>query len=188
LVNFKGAFLKTLFVTALIFLSIIAKAELSQPNSPLETVPFVDVSRYLGTWYQIARNPLFFEQGCVCSRQVLSGPNKAGQVDVYNSCNINSPDGILREIRGTATNEDSTSNAKFKVDFNLPNKGDYWIIGLEENYQFAVVSDPSRKSLYILSKTPTLDPALYQQALDQVKDKIDTSMLLTTMQSGCTYP
>lgn len=151
----------------------------------LRTVPYVDVSQYLGTWYQIARNPLMFEGNCVCSRQVLSLGE--GRVDVYNSCNEPTT-GELREIRGFATNDDTTTNARFTVDFGLPKLGQYWIIGLGENYQYAVVSDPTLASLYILSKTPTLSEELYQEAVAIAAEQMDTSRLVMTPQMGCLYP
>lgn len=153
----------------------------------LSTVPYVDLNKYVGTWYQIARNPIFFENGCVCSRQVLT-PLASGQVQVYNSCNLMSPDGPLRDISGLATNQDPVTNAKFKVDFNLPKKGDYWVIGLDAQYRYAVVSEPSMAALYILSKTPTLDAVLYQEALQKASDQVDISKLSITPQSGCVYP
>lgn len=153
----------------------------------LRTVPFVEVSRYLGAWYQIARNPLPFEQGCVCSRQVLSA-RPDGRVGVYNSCNNQSASGPLREIRGFAINDDPSSNARFTVDFGLPRLGQYWIIGLDADYRYAVVSDPSKSSLYILSKTPTLTPELYASALAEAAAQVETSSLQMTDQNGCAYP
>lgn len=160
----------------------------ANPSAPLETVPYVDVKSYLGTWYQIARNPLPFEGDCACSQQTLGLDAALGRVTVYNSCNDKIPAGALREIRGFAINDDPATNARFTVDFGLPQKGQYWIIGLGANYEYAVVSDPSRRSLYILSKTPTLDPVLYAEALGKAQAQLDTSKLLTTEHSGCTYP
>jgi apolipoprotein D and lipocalin family protein len=169
-------------------LSLIFAVSFAQnASAALQTVSFVDLNQYAGTWYQIARNPIFFEARCVCSRQVLGAmPN--GQVSVYNSCNDTAPTGTLEVIKGVATNEDPTTNSKFTVDFNLPNKGEYWIIGLDPQYRFAVVSDPTEKSLYILSKSPTLDPQLYQTAFNLAKQQVDTSQLQMTNQQNCTYP
>lgn len=151
----------------------------------LRTVPYVEVDRYLGTWYQIARNPLIFEGNCICSRQVLS--LVTDRVDVYNSCNEPTT-GELREIRGFATNNDANTNAQFTVDFGLPRKGQYWIIGLDHDYRYAVVSDPSKLSLYILSKTPTLDQELYEEAVAIAAEQLDVSRLVMTPQMGCAYP
>jgi len=154
-------------------------------QAQLRTVPYVEVERYLGTWYQIARNPLIFEGNCICSRQVLSLGQ--GRVDVYNSCNEPTT-GALREIRGFATNNDPSSNAQFTVDFGLPQTGQYWIIGLDVDYRFAVVSDPSLVSLYILSKTPTLSAELYDEAVALAAEQLDVSRLRLTPQTGCAYP
>ncbi len=153
----------------------------------IKTVPYVDLGQYAGIWYQIARKPVIFESGCVCSRQVLT-PLENGEIGVYNSCNNNTPKGPLRDIEGVATNVDKETNAKFIVDFGLANKGDYWIIALGENYEYAVVTDPREISLYVLSKTPELSEALYQEAIDSVRDQVNVSRLVKTRQAGCEYP
>jgi apolipoprotein D and lipocalin family protein len=159
----------------------------SQSFAQLRTVDYVDVGQYLGTWYQIARNPLIFEGNCACSRQVLAA-QADGNVSVYNSCNDYTVTGPLREIRGVAYSQDPVSNSKFTVDFNLPHTGQYWIIGVDSHYRYAVVSDPSKQSLYVLSKTPTLEPALYAEAVATAALQLDTSKLILTEQMGCTYP
>jgi apolipoprotein D and lipocalin family protein len=159
----------------------------SYASASIQTVAHVDVSRYATTWYKIAGNPLFFEANCVCAIQKFS-PGQNGAVNVTNSCNMTTPAGELRSISGTATSEDPSTNARFSVDFGLPQKGEYWIIGLDSDYRYAVVSDPSEKSLYILSSTPTLDPALYNEALMIAQKQVDTSKLQMTLQTGCTYP
>ena len=153
-------------------------------QSEVKTVEFVELSRYAGTWYQIARNPIIFEWGCECSRQVLT-PKDNGLIDVYNTCNFRSPQGYMREIRGTARVVDASSNAKLEVDFGLPWKGDYWVIALDPDYRWAVVTDARKWSLYVLSKTPSLEPELYQEALRQASQQVDTSRLYMTTQEGC---
>lgn len=157
-------------------------------NDDLQTVPYVDPTQYIGRWYQQARNVLPFEpQDCVCAQQTL-GIAASGNVSVYNSCNVLTPRGDMREIRGEAINLNPGTNTKFKVDFGFPKKGDYWIIGLAEDYRWAVVSDPARTSLYILSKTPVLAPELYNLALAEAAKQIDTSKLKLTSHEGCVYP
>lgn len=153
----------------------------------LQTVTFVDPLQYIGRWYQIARNPLPFEPlTCMCAQQTLT-LLASGSVGVYNSCNADSVDGPLNDIRGEAVIIDP-SNSKLTVDFGFPQKGQYWIIGLASDYSWAVVSDPSRRSLYILSKTPELDPQSYTSAIDSVKHQIDITKLLSTNHKGCSYP
>ncbi len=174
-----------LFTRTLLAFVFVLCGFAQQAHAQLRTVPYVEVERYLGTWYQIARNPLIFEGNCICSRQVLSLGQ--GRVDVYNSCNEPTT-GALREIRGFATNNDPSSNAQFTVDFGLPQTGQYWIIGLDVGYRFAVVSDPSLRSLYILSKTPALAPELYEEAVALAAEQMDVSKLQLTPQAGCAYP
>ncbi len=153
-----------------------------------ETVSFVDLDQYAGRWYQIARNPLWFEpRDCTCTQQTLTA-REDGVIDVFNSCTEGGPDGELRTIRGTATNDDPETNAKFTVDFNQPFKGSYWIIGLDEEYRWAVVTDRREYSLYILSKTPELDEELYNAAVAKAAEQLDTDKLLITSHEGCTYP
>jgi apolipoprotein D and lipocalin family protein len=172
--------MKTLFLVCLSFLSSLAQAR-------LDTVPSVDVAQYLGTWYQVAGNPLPFDKDCFCSRQQLSLSNE-GTVSVYNTCNIGAIDGALSEIRGVATSLDPVSNSKFEVDFGLPFKGQYWIIGLDPQYRFAVVSDPTKKSLYILSRTPTLDAVLYDAAVGEAQKQVSIEQLVPMTQLNCQYP
>lgn len=167
-------------------LALISFFSTSTARAQLRTVDYVDIARYAGTWYQIARNPLVFEGNCICSRQVLAGADD-GRISVYNSCNEPST-GAVREIRGFATNNDPSTNAQFTVDFGLPQTGQYWIIGLAADYSYAVVSDPSKYSLYILSKTPTLSADLYEEALSIAALQVDTSRLMLTEQQGCVYP
>lgn len=81
-----------------------------------------------------------------------------------------------------------TSNSKLTVDFGLFAKGKYWIIALAPDYQWAVVSEPSMQTLYILSKTPTLAQDQYERAVKEASMQIDVSRLQSTLQEGCAYP
>lgn len=174
----------------LIFLFCLWNASfaVAMDDTELKTVSYVDITQYLGRWYQISGNKMPFEpKVCMCAQQTLTA-NAAGTVDIFNSCNANDTNGPLSTAKGEAVNVDPASNAKFEVDFGFPQKGNYWIIGLARDYSWAVVSDPSRRSLYILSKTPELSTAHYQNALDSVKAQIDISLLVTTNHTGCSYP
>lgn len=155
----------------------------------LVTVQYVDLNKYVGDWYQIANIPQAFEGGkCACARQRLT-PADSGTVRVYNSCNTKTPSGKLRDIEGLAYNDDPKTNSKFTVDFNLPWKGTYWIIGLDAQYRYAVVSDAKEGSLYILSKAPTMTVKLYKQAVAIAAHQgLDTSKLVITEHRGCSYP
>lgn len=172
-----------------LFLSIVLLSVLNFSAAhadELKTVDYVDLSRYAGTWYQIARKPVFFETGCVCSVQKLT-PTDSGAIAVLNTCNLFSVNGKVASINGTATVVDSITNAKLKVDFGLPSKGDYWIIGLAADYSWAIVTDPGNTTLYVLSKTPELSEEQYQLAVQTAAKQRDTSVLQKTLQVGCSY-
>ncbi len=176
---------KNIFIAASLFVSLVTFAQM---QIDLKTVSYVDPLKYIGRWYQISHNQLPFEPAnCLCAQQTL-GLNTDGTLSVYNSCRKDSVTGDLFEIRGFAVNDDVSSNSKFAVDFNLPKKGQYWIIGLAADYSWAVVSDPSRRSLYVLSKTPTLANDDYQKAVLEAATQLDISKLKMTDQNQCQYP
>ncbi len=157
---------------------------LEQP--PLRAVEFVDPVRYVGNWYQVAGNPMPFEpERCDCPRQALA--LGAEDIAVWNTCNIGGAGGPLYSIRGTAKPLDAT-NAKLEVDFGLPRKGTYWVVGLDPDYRWAVVSEPTRTSLYILSKTPVLEESLKQAALQTAAEQLSLERLRWNEHTNCTYP
>lgn len=131
---------------------------------PLETVAHVDLQRYTGTWYEIASYPNRFQKGCVATRadyRLLED----GRIEVLNQCRQENLDGTLRSARGLARVADPVSNARLEVSFFRPFWGDYWVIDLDPDYQWAVIGHPGRDYLWILSRTPLIDEALYQRLL-----------------------
>ncbi|NBV49667.1 hypothetical protein EBR78_00455 [bacterium] len=147
----------------------------------LETVPYVDLNQYLGTWYEIASFPMFFQRGCVATKATYIA-REDGRIDVLNECRKESFNGPLKQAKGIARVEDPKTNAKLKVKFFLF-WGDYWIIDLDSEYQYAVVSEPRQKYLWILSRRPILDEKTYLSILERLKDKgFDLSKLKLTPQ------
>lgn len=137
-------------------------------HAALATVPYVDLNRYLGTWYEIASYPAWFQRGCTgTTAEYAQLPD--GRIRVINRCFKNSLDGPLKESTGKAEVVDKHANARLKVWFFWPFKGDYWIIDLDPDYRWAVVGVPSRKYLWILSRTPTLDDAIYQGIIGRLR-------------------
>lgn len=177
--------IKILFIATLLTAAPVALLGMGARESlpPLEVVPQVDLSRYTGTWYEIARFPHRFQEGCVATKATYT-LREDGKVDVLNECRTESIDGSVRTAKGTARVVDKKSNAKLKVTFFWPFYGDYWIIDLGENYEYAVVGHPGRNYLWILSRTPSMDDALYNQILERLqKEKAyDTSKLIKTVQ------
>ena len=166
-----------------ILVIVTAAASMAKAGiAPLEVVPRVDVQRYLGTWYEIATIPQRFQKGCVgVTAHYSLRPN--GDIDVVNVCRKETLDGRERSIRGRAWVVDKTTNAKLKVRFFWPFAGAYWIIELDKDYQWAVVGHPDRTYYWILSRTPQMDPALYDELLRRAAAKgYDTSKIKKTLQ------
>jgi apolipoprotein D and lipocalin family protein len=155
---------------------------IKQVGPPLDVVSFVDLERYMGTWYEIARYPHRFQEGCVDTTATYSLRDD-GKVDVLNQCYKGKVDGELKEAHGKAWVVDSVTNAKLKVSFFWPFTGDYWIIDLGERYEYAVVGHPDRRYLWILSRSPEMDDQLYNNIIEKLKTQsYDTGKLIRTLQ------
>ena len=147
------------------------------PALPLSTVEAVDVDRYLGRWFEIARLPNRFEENCEGVTAEYSRRDD-GMIAVLNSCRVGAPDGKLKEAKGRARIVDPETNAKLEVSFFGPFWGDYWIIDLASDYSLSVVGEPSGRYLWILSRTPTLAPDTRAAVLDRIAAMgYDTSKL-----------
>ena len=168
----------------LICILMIISVCCSKTQPELTVVPNVDLNRYLGKWYEIATIPQRFQLGCHCVTAKYS-LRPDGKVKVVNSCRKDSPTGPYKSITGQAKIVKGSNNAKLKVSLFRPFWGDYWIINLDqENYQWAIVSAPSRKTLWILSRTPEMDNALYEKLVEFCKGAgLNTKLLLKTDQS-----
>jgi apolipoprotein D and lipocalin family protein len=136
----------------------------------LKTVPNVDLNKYAGKWYEISSYPQRFQKGCNCTTAEYTLSEK-GYVIVENRCKRDSINGKQSYINGKAFVVKNSGNAKLKVQFFWPFKGDYWIIDLADDYSYAVVSNPNKKYLWILSRTPKMEDVTYQQILTRLKEK-----------------
>ena len=124
--------------------------------TPLATVERVDLDRYLGRWYELARFPNSFERDCWAVTATYS-KNADGAVKVMNACRKGALNGPEDVAEGSATAQNAT-NTKLKVTFFWPFAGDYWVIGLGDDYSWALVGEPSGRYLWILSRTPQITP------------------------------
>jgi len=149
---------------------------------PLTTVEHVDLRRYLGTWYEIASFPQRFQRGCTATTATYA-LRPDGQIDVRNRCRKGSLDGPEKEAHGRARVVDHQSNAKLEVTFFWPFWGDYWIVDLGADYEYAVVGHPSRDYLWILSRTPTMDSEVCASIVRRLGDQgYETERLQWTAQ------
>lgn len=150
--------------------------------NPLQVVPYVDFKRYTGEWYEIARFPNRFQKDCVASKATYTLRDD-GKITVLNQCYDKSLSGRLREATGKAWVVYEKTNAKLKVSFFWPFSGDYWIIDLGENYEYAVIGHPERKYLWILSRTKTMTEDVYEAILKRLNAAgYDTSKLMKSNQ------
>jgi len=121
----------------------------------------VDLDRYAGTWYEIARIPMFFQRHC--ARDVTATYTRRDDyVEVLNRCVTADGETIVAEGKAFVT--DPPTNRRLEVGFFsifgwMPFKGDYWILDVDPDYRWAIVGHPRRTYGWILSRTPELDPA-----------------------------
>jgi apolipoprotein D and lipocalin family protein len=168
-------------------LSLIVAFAIALPGQtaetpPLEVVDSVDLDRYLGRWHEIASYPAWFQKNCTAVTADYSRRDD-GVIEVINSCRKGSLDGKLKQSTGRAKVVDEGTNAKLKVSFFGPFWGPYWIIDLDPDYQWAVVGAPSRKYLWILSRTPEMDDAVYDAIISRLPAKgYDPARLNRTLQ------
>ena len=168
-------------MVGLIGCSTTTTERLSLP--PLQAVPKVDLSRYLGTWYEIASFPQSFQRGCTGTTATYS-LRADGDIDVVNRCRKDRLDGADSVAQGRARVVDTSTNAKLEVSFFGPFWGDYWVIDLGTDYEYAVVGHPGRDYLWILSRTPRLEPAVYDGIVRRLRAQgYEVERLQTTLQA-----
>jgi apolipoprotein D and lipocalin family protein len=145
-------------------------------NKDPEVVAAVDLQQYSGLWYEIAHSPNFFQKDCVRSTaeyKVLD----AQKVSVKNVCF--KADGDTSDISGKAKVVNPEVPAKLKVRFNWFARGDYWIVDLDPDYQWAVVSGPKKKNTFILARQAPMEPDLLNKILNSLKARgFDTDSLI----------
>lgn len=152
--------------------------------APPKTVPHVDLKKYMGKWYEIASFPNWFQKGCQCTTAQYSLQGK--EVKVINQCYKGNPL-KLSQAKGKAWAVDDNSNAKLKVQFFWPFKGDYWILHLTPGYQQVLIGSPNHKYLWILARQRHISNSVYQQLVGIAKQQgFNVSKLVRTNQD-CTF-
>ena len=152
------------FILPLILMSGTAWGDEAPEPAPVAAVASVDISRYVGLWYEVAKIPNRFQDKCVSGTTAEYTLREDGRLEVVNRCRED--DGSMDEAEGVAKIEDTVTNAKLKVSFVSflgwrPFWGDYWVIGLDEGYSWAVIGTPDRKYGWVLARTPELDEATW---------------------------
>jgi apolipoprotein D and lipocalin family protein len=161
------------FVAAVLKLS-------TRPRRPMNVAPPIDLSKYAGKWYEIARLPNRFQKKCAGDTTATYTLRPDGRIGVRNECRER--DGRLRSIEGTA--RPAGPNTKLKVTFFWPFRGDYWILDVDPEYRWALVGEPRRRYLWVLSREPRLETGVFERLLDRARQEgYDLERLLRTPQS-----
>jgi apolipoprotein D and lipocalin family protein len=179
-----------LLACLILTLSLIVAVQ-AEKKPPLSVVPSVDLDRYAGRWYEIARFPNRFQKKCAGEVIAEYTRRSDGNITVLNSCRLE--DGSQIQAEGVARLAgNGQPNSVLKVRFApaflsfLPQVwGDYQIISLSPDYTHALVGDPGREYLWILSRSPRMDSATYDRLVAEAGAQgFDTHMLQKTRQSG----
>lgn len=157
-------------------------------SRPLRAVSSLDLPRYLGRWYEIAKYPNRFQKKCAGFTRADYSATPNGEIRVINSCRLSS--GETEEALGTARTIDPAESAKLEVRFApawLPFLpwvwGKYWVIDIDDDYQLVAVSEPTREYLWILARSPQVAPEHYDALLRRLQAMgFDTSRLESTLQ------
>ncbi|HZW25508.1 MAG TPA: lipocalin family protein [Gallionella sp.] len=156
--------MNTLLIRLIALLMLAAgTSAFAAEHAPVRAVPSLDLPRYLGKWYEIAAFPMYFQRNCVGGTTAEYTLRPDGDIAVRNRCRTE--DGH-DEANGHAWVNDATYPAQLKVSFFWPFRSDYWIVGLDAEYRWAVVGNPNRKYLWILSRTPVLPKPMLDAALN----------------------
>lgn len=170
--------------------AVLLVQSLSAQKKSLKVVPQVDLERYAGKWFEIARLPNKFQNECATDVSAVYKLRPDGRIDVTNRCV--KPDGNIKEATGVARRVEGQPPSILEVRFApgwlsfLPNVwGDYQIMELDPNYTHVLIGSPDRKYLWILARTPELDPSTYQSLLNAAKAQgFDTSTMMQTKHTG----
>jgi len=165
----------------IVAITVIFSTNILSAYEELTTVSFVDLSRYMGRWYEIARLPQSFQKDCTAvtaDYRLL----ESGRVEVINKCRKKTIDGREVTAKGRARVVDKATNSKLEVSFFWPFWGDYWIFELGQNYEYAVVGSPDKGSLWVLSRTSKMDEQLLKDLLDKKQRQgFDISKMIKTL-------
>ena len=173
--------IRAMFAASFVLATPVAMAE-----RPVATVAAVDLVRYAGRWFEIAAFPMFFQRQCIGDTTADYALKPDGEIAVTNRCRTESG---FDEARGNAWAPDSGSNSRLKVSFFWPFRSDYWVIGLDPDYRWAVVGHPNRKYLWILSRSPQLPKEQLDLALKAATEQgYDLAPLRYTRHGESTAP
>jgi apolipoprotein D and lipocalin family protein len=180
----RAPVLRALFLA----LPVLAGCAATPPPDAPRTVQTVDLARYAGLWHEVSRFPNWFQdgRGVSCADTTATyEPRPDGRIGVVNRCRNAAAGGAERAVEGRAYAVEGSGGSRLRVSFFWPFYGDYWVLGLSPDYRWAVVGDPRREYLWVLSRTPTMAEADYAAALAVARrEGFDTARLRPTARLG----
>ncbi|MBC7465859.1 MAG: lipocalin family protein [Bdellovibrio sp.] len=179
--------MKSLLISMFMIFNYACVSQAQTEKKDVQTMPSVDLNKYLGTWYEVASIPQSFQKQCVSSSKAEYSMAEDGLIKVMNSCL--KATGEISSAEGRARVEDKVTNSKLKVTFVklfkwvFPFGGNYWILDVDGGYTVALVGDPSREYAWILSRQPVLSTAAWIEAEKSFKAQgYDSCKILTSVQ------
>ena len=154
---------------AVVILTIMTLFTTLKAQKELQVVSSVDLTRYSGTWFEIARLPVYFESKLKCITATYS-LREDGNIDVLNAGRLISNPDKISSAKAKAFIPDKNVPGKLKVQFFWPFKGDYWIMYLDENYKYVLVGEPSLRYLWILARGNRLEEPVLKMLLKKAAD------------------
>jgi apolipoprotein D and lipocalin family protein len=137
----------------------------------LDTVKHVDLEQFLGTWFEIAHLPSWFQRPTDTHTTATYSMNADGSIKVCNQTYVGSMDGKVRSAEGRALVVDTETNSKLKVSFFGPFWGPYWILELDQQYKWAMVGEPSRQFFWILSRGAIMEEDFFNELIHVAETK-----------------
>jgi len=175
---------KHIMPTKTIVLSYLLGLISCQSENKLQTVAEVNIASYAGKWFEIARLPNRFESDLICVTATYTQRGD-GKIEVLNQGRKLNNHAVVKKIKGVAWIPNLKKQGQLKVQFFWPFAGDYWIISLDKNYQYALVGDPSRKYLWILARTKVLSDDVFNELLLKAEQSGFKAQNIVRVEQSC---
>ena len=163
-------FISIIILFVVLINALVISSLFAEENDNLKVVSNLDLHKFQGVWYEIAHNPWFPEDNCfaMIAHYKLIEDNK---IEVTNICRKHGFDGEISKITGNAWLVEPMITSKWEVQFIWPFILDYWVIDLEENYNYAVIGEPDKENFWILSRKPIMEKGLLTKIIEKTKMK-----------------
>jgi apolipoprotein D and lipocalin family protein len=150
------------------FLALSLAFCLRATGQTVTPVPRLDLNKFTGTWYEVARYPNKRQKHCAGDAMMLiARGDKANQIQFVSSCETKSPYADVKNGKGKS--QDKSGDGKLKVSYMWPFSSKYWVIGLGDDYQWSLIGSPNHKNLWVLSRTPVLKPEVFADIQERAR-------------------